>query len=100
VSDDNPKSKIDNPQSFDPALAAHLAELAELAREIGAADVTIIRGAVAAFTTLVFNTPERRVLFPGPVKTIDLADDDSPAGVLVVLRFPVSDGGEAGVEIK
>ena len=33
---DNPKSKIQNPQSFDPALADHLAELTALAAEIGA----------------------------------------------------------------
>lgn len=90
---DNPKSKIDNPQSFDPALREHLAELAALAREVGAAEVTIIRQPWVARLFIDIGDGYG-------AKVFDLAYlDEVAAGLLVVLRFPASDGGEAGVEV-
>ena len=94
---DNPKSKIQNPQSFDPALRDHLDELTELAREIGAAAVTIIRQPAKAQLYLDW---QKRIVDGNQVKILDFASPRRPAGLLVVLRFPASDGGETGVEVK
>lgn len=83
-------------QPTDPALSAHLAELAELAREIGAAEVMIIRRPGKAQLNLRFD--ER--VGGNSIKIFDFAHPGNPAGVLVVLRFSASDGGAAGVEVK
>lgn len=87
---DNPKSRIENPQSIDPALADHLDELAALAREIGAAEVTVIREPRIAILLTHFGL---RDFNPTTLKL-------GTTGVLVVLRFPASDGGAPGVEVK
>jgi hypothetical protein len=83
-------------QQVDPALRAHLAELTELAREIGAVEVIVIRRPQVAELIIDLGGPY--------VETWQLAGDGPagplPAGVLVVLRFPQSDGGAAGVEVK
>lgn len=86
----------DNSKSIDPALSEHLDELAALAREIGAEGVTIIRKPGKAQLNLRFD--ER--VEGNSIKIIDFAHPGKPAGVLVVLRFPQSDGGGAGVEVK
>lgn len=103
-----------NQPNIDPALRDHLTELAELAREIGAVSVHVVRGARGARLVYDLAHPEideamdalRQMMDKLPpgislsfTKDVHLAIDD-PAGVLVVLRFPASDGGESGVEVK
>lgn len=85
-----------NPPNIDPALKDHLTELAILAREIGAAEVTIIRQPAVAILLLHFGLGGPDPI-PDPT-TLKLADP--LGGILVVLRFPASDGGAAGVEVK
>lgn len=80
--------------NIDPALADHLTELAELAREIGATGVTIIRRPGKAQLNLRFDERAEG----NSIKILDFAYPGKPAGVLVVLRFPQSDGGKSGVE--
>lgn len=70
-------------------LAGHLGQLAELANQAGAEGVWVIRG--SKVPSLIYNT-EHSVT---PV-ILDLEE----AGVLVLMRFPASDGGEEGIESK
>ena len=76
-------------ESRDEALAENLTELTEMANEIGAQGVWIVRDAIAPL--LSFALPDREA----PV-ALDMAD----GGTIVVLRFVASDGGEPGVETR
>jgi len=74
---------------IDPALAGNLAEVCNILKEIGAEGVLIVRGAIAP--GLSFTLPGG-----GAPAYLDIAD----APVLLVARFPATDGGEPGVETR
>lgn len=70
-------------------LAGHLEQLAELANKAGAEGVWVVRG--AKVPTLMYSTEHS-------VTPVIL--DVEEAGVLVLIRFPVGDGREEGIESK
>ncbi len=89
-------------KNIDPALAEHLEELTDIANEIGAEGIWLIRGARNA--TLTY-TPEGTVEQPGipgvaVTMNLNLSLELTDAGVLVIIRFPAGDGREAGIEYK
>jgi len=74
---------------LDVALAENLAEACDILQEIGAEGVLIVRGAVApglSFTLPGMEAPAY----------LDIAD----CGLLLIARFPATDGGEPGVETR
>lgn len=77
-------------------LAEKLTELTDLANQVGAEGVWLVRGATNA--RLVYDAdeikPEKRI---SANVSINLALAN--AGVLVIIRFP-SDGGEPGIEAR
>jgi hypothetical protein len=95
-------------QPIDPALGEQLQTLLAVAAEIGAAGCWVIRGATAARFVYVPDSALRAAyeklnqeLGDIPVRLdinmdVDLKIED--AGVLVLIRFPASDGGESGIE--
>jgi hypothetical protein len=88
---------------LDKALAEHLDELTTIANEIGADGIWLVRGVKEA--TLTY-TPTQGVAMPdipGVKVNLDLSlklaeASSRGAGVLVVIRFPTSDGREVGIE--
>ena len=79
-------------QPLDPALPANLAEYLAMGREIGADGALVVRLPQVARLLLDFG---QDVGLDG----VDLANFEHPAGMLLILRFPASDGGQAGVEV-
>lgn len=78
-----------HPTTLDTALAENLAEVCSILGEIGAEGIWIVRGAIApglSFTLPGMEAPAY----------LDIAD----AGLLLVARFPATDGGEPGVETR
>ncbi len=88
----NGKTQLPTPlPDIDPALTEHLDELLTMANEIGAAGAFILRGAQAAALAFSFTNPdetEQNLVLEPPHETI------------VLLRFPASDGQEAGIESR
>jgi hypothetical protein len=84
----------------DPTLAEHLDELVDIANEIGAEGVWLVRGDKNARLTY---TPEEEIKQPDvpgvqASASLSLSLDLLEAGVLVVMRFPARDSREAGIE--
>lgn len=78
-----------------------LDQLADLVNEAGAEGVFIIRGAKNA--SLIYEPEDYQwPRIPGAEAStnLSLSLDVADAGILVLIRFPVSDGGEAGIESK
>jgi len=69
----------------DPALAENLAEIRAMLGEIGAEGIFILRGIT-----------DIRLGFK--VRGVPADFEIAPCGLLLVARFPASDGGEAGLE--
>jgi hypothetical protein len=96
-------------QPIDPALGEYLQTLLAVAAEIGAAGCWVIRGATMAHLTYSPDAPVveaaieklaeelRKGNFDISLNT-DIRLDIEDAGVLVLIRFPASDGGESGIE--
>jgi hypothetical protein len=86
-------------------LADRLQELAQLANEIGAQGIWLIRGAQDASLTYTpgptVELPRLEGVPPGVVGglNITLNLEIADTGVLVVMRFP-ADGDEPGIEVK
>lgn len=98
-------------------LTQHLNDLADLANQIGAEGIWLIRGARDARLLYKVGTDEASwpdvpgvkvgltvgaADLPGVKVSVDLslALDLADAGVLVVMRFPTGDGGEPGIESR
>jgi hypothetical protein len=88
--------------NIDPHLTAQLAQLAELANEIGAEGVWLIRGGFNA--RLIYNpsmssAEEAEWLASSEAVHVnmELRLDIADTGIIVLMRFP-SDGGEPGVQ--
>ena len=89
--------KSPDAQMVDPALAENLDELTALASEIGAEGVWLVRGVKNA--ALIYTPPESIATdIPNIKINLDLRLDLAGAGVLVIMRFPASDGREVGLE--
>jgi hypothetical protein len=86
----------------DPALAEHLDELVDIANEIGAEGVWLVRGVKNACLTYTPAEEIKQSDIPGvqASASLSLSLDLADAGVLAVIRFPVSDGREAGIESR
>jgi hypothetical protein len=86
----------------DPALTEHLDELVALANEVGAEGIFLIRGAKNA--GLEYDPADQPAPpdIPGVNVTanIGIRFEIATAGVLVVIRFPASDGKEPGIESR
>jgi len=83
---------------LDKALAENLDELTTIANEIGADGIWLVRGVKEA--TLTY-TPTQGIAMPdipGVKVNLDLSLKFAESGVLMVIRFPASDGWEAGIE--
>ncbi|GIK42373.1 MAG: hypothetical protein BroJett011_62060 [Chloroflexota bacterium] len=79
-------------------LTAKLQQLADLANEIGAEGVWLLRGTKDAH--LIY-TPADSVVVNGTTIKVNMTIrfDIADTGIIVLMRFP-SDGGEPGVESK
>ena len=100
---EDPKSKIENRKFTDLALAGHLQELTRIANEIGAQGIWLIRGATRA--RLIYEPAGEEIELPDipgaqVSGSLDININLADAGVLVVMRFPASDGGEPGIESR
>jgi len=94
---------VTNQPKIDPKLHPRLNDLAEIAKRAGAEGIWLIRGATDAHLLYTPIGQPGSHGIPGLDKVstsltirLDLAD----AGVLVVMRFPASDGGEPGIESR
>ncbi len=86
------------PAELDATLADNLDELTTIANEIGAEGIWLVRGVKKA--QLIY-TPAQTVTrpdIPGVSVNLELSLSLAEAGVLVIMRFPASDGREAGLE--
>jgi hypothetical protein len=86
----------------DPTLAEHLDELADIANEIGAEGVWLVRGVKNARLTYTSAEEIKQPDIPGvqASASLSLSLDLADAGVLAVIRFPASDGREVGIESR
>lgn len=86
----------------DPALADHLDELIALANEIGAEGIFLIRGAENALLQYDPTDKPKTPDIPGVNATFDIGISFhiADAGLLVLIRFPASDGKEPGIESR
>lgn len=81
-----------------------LDEIANLANNLGAEGVWIIRGANNA--RLIYepeNSPIRPPNIPGVIASanLSLSLDIADAGIIILIRFPFSDGhSERGIEVR
>lgn len=76
-----------------------LNNLTELANELGAEGVWLVRNAKDAHFLFGLKDLEQRVNPSTTISTsmsLDLADSD----LFVIIRFPAGDGGEAGLEVR
>ncbi len=81
--------------TVDPALAENLAQLAEMAREIGAAQIYLVRDVRGAALQLHLHPIQEQQHITVSVSThLPLPD----AGSLLVICFPAGDGGTMPVE--
>jgi hypothetical protein len=84
--------------AIDPALAENLGELTAIANQIGAEGIWLVRGVKK--TKLIYS-PTQTVVMPNLPRVsvnLDLSLNLPDAGVLVIIRFPDSDGRETGLE--
>lgn len=87
---------------IDPALTEHLDQLVELANEIGAEGIFLIRGAKNARLLYDYQELEAPAI-PGiknASTTLGIAFEVADAGVLAIIRFPSPDGKELGIESR
>lgn len=98
-------------QPVNPNLKGFLDQLATMANDAGAEGVWLIRGAKNARLIYIPDAPVieaainklSQALRDDPLSisfTTDIRLDIADAGVLVILRFPASDGEEPGIEAK
>jgi hypothetical protein len=85
---------------FDPTLAENLVDLIELAKTIGAEGVYVLRGVTGAALQY---TPAGEInalddLGPNTTVNLSMTLPLNDAGVLVVMRFPATDGRGLDIE--
>lgn len=78
------------PILFDPNLGQRLRRMAQLMNDAGAEGIWLIRGAHDA-SLLIVAPDEKNAMYP---VLLDIED----ANIILIVRFPASDGGEEGIE--